>query len=110
MFLKGYPLGAKTAPKNGNQSVHISWVRLASFCHLGFISNPLIFSKSNNDTHDPKGQENKIYKNFNEMNNGLHFNDVNTRTPIRTLIHYCSKVGSSIQTYRYKCQHTYTPA
>ena len=39
MFLKGYPLEAKTAPKNGNQSVHISWARLASFCHLGVISH-----------------------------------------------------------------------
>ena len=39
----------------------ISWARLASFCHLGFISDPLIFSKFHNETHDPKGQENKIY-------------------------------------------------
>ena len=42
-------------------SVHISWTRLASFCHLGFISDPLIVSKFNNETHDPKGQESKIY-------------------------------------------------
>ena len=41
--------------------MHISWARLASFCHLGFISNPLIVSKFHNETHDPKGQENKIY-------------------------------------------------
>ena len=61
MFLKGYPLEAKTAPKNWNESVHISWARLASFCHLGFISDPLIVSKFHNETHDPKGQENKIY-------------------------------------------------
>ena len=61
MFLKGYPLKAKTAPKNWNLSVHISWARLASFCHLGFISDPLIVSKFHNETHDPKGQENKIY-------------------------------------------------
>ena len=61
MFLKGYPLQAKTGPKNGNQSVHISWARLASFCHLGYISDPLIVSKFHNETHDPKGQENKIY-------------------------------------------------
>ena len=61
MFLKGYPLEAKTAPKNLNLSVHISWARLASFCHLGFISDPLIVSKFHNETHDPKGQENKIY-------------------------------------------------
>ena len=61
MFLKGYPLEAKTASKNWNQSVHIFWARLASFCHLGFISDPLIVSKFHNETHDPKGQENKIY-------------------------------------------------
>ena len=41
--------------------MHIYWARLASFCHLGFISDPLIVSKFHNETHDPKGQENKIY-------------------------------------------------
>ena len=41
--------------------MHIFWARLASFCHLGFISDPLIVSKFHNETHDPKGQENKIY-------------------------------------------------
>ena len=41
--------------------MHISWARLASFCHLGFINDPLIVSKFHNETHDPKGQENKIY-------------------------------------------------
>ena len=61
MFLKGYPLEAKTAPKNLNESVHISWARLASFCHLGVISDSLIVSKFHNETHDTKGQENKIY-------------------------------------------------
>ena len=61
MFLKGYPLEAKTALKNRNQSVHIFWARLASLCHLGFISDPLIVSKFHNETHDPKGQGNKIY-------------------------------------------------
>ena len=33
----------------------------AYFCHLGFISDPLIVSKFNDETYDPKGQENKIY-------------------------------------------------
>ena len=61
MFLKVYPLEAKTAPKNWNKSVHISWARLTSCCHLGLISDPLIVSKFHNKTHDPKGQENKIY-------------------------------------------------
>ena len=38
--------------------MHISWA--ACFCNLGFISDPLIVSKFHNETHDPKGQENKI--------------------------------------------------
>ena len=37
------------------------WARLASFCHLGFTSDPLIVSKFHNEAHDPKGQGNKIY-------------------------------------------------
>ena len=41
--------------------MHIFWARLAGFCHLGFISDPLIVSKFHNETHDPKGQEKKIY-------------------------------------------------
>ena len=41
--------------------MHISWARLASFYHLGVISDPLIVFKFHNETHDPKGQENKIY-------------------------------------------------
>ena len=41
--------------------MHNSWARLASFCHWGFISDHLIVSKFHNKTHDPKGQENKIY-------------------------------------------------
>ena len=41
--------------------MHTSWARLASFCHLGFISDPQIVWKFHNETHDPKGQENKIY-------------------------------------------------
>ena len=44
-----------------SRSVHISWARLASFCHLGVISDPLIVSKLQIEIHDPKGQENKIY-------------------------------------------------
>ena len=61
MFLKGYPLEEKTVQKNWNKSVHIFLARLASFCHLGYISDPLIVSKFHNETHDPKGRENKIY-------------------------------------------------
>ena len=39
--------------------MHIFWARLASFGHLGLISDPLIVSKFDNETHDPKGQEKK---------------------------------------------------
>ena len=39
----------------------MSLARLASFCHLGFISDPLIVSKFHNKINDPKGKENKIY-------------------------------------------------
>ena len=41
--------------------MHISWARLASFCQLGFISDPLVVSKFHNETHDHIGQENKIF-------------------------------------------------
>ena len=34
---------------------------IASFDHLGLISDPLIISKFPNETHDSNGQENKIY-------------------------------------------------
>ena len=39
----------------------IFWAILASFWHLGFISDPLIVSKFDNETDDRKGQENKLY-------------------------------------------------
>ena len=61
MFLKSYPLEAKSALKNWNWSVQIILAGLASFGHLGLISDPLIVFKFHNETHDPKGQENKIY-------------------------------------------------
>ena len=41
--------------------MQIFWARLASFGHLGLISNPLIVSKFHNETNDSKGPENKIY-------------------------------------------------
>ena len=34
---------------------------LASFGYLGLISDPLIVFKFHYETHDPKGQDNKIY-------------------------------------------------
>ena len=57
MFLKGYPLEAKTAPKNWNQSVHIFWARLASFCNLGFISDPLVVKSSTMTPMIPKDKK-----------------------------------------------------
>ena len=59
--IKRVSLGSKDCTKDLNQSVHISWARLASFYHLGVISDPLIVSKFHNETDDSKGQENKIY-------------------------------------------------
>ena len=41
--------------------MQIFWARLASFGQLGHISDPLIVSKFHDETHYPKGQENKIY-------------------------------------------------
>ena len=35
--------------------------RLVSFGNVGLISDPLIISMFSNESHDPKGQENKIY-------------------------------------------------
>ena len=61
MFLKGYPLEAKPHQRTETRVCIFLGARLASFCHLGFISDPLIVSKFHNETHDPKRQENKIY-------------------------------------------------
>ena len=61
--------------------MHISWARLASLCYLGFISDPLIVSKFHNETHDPKGQENKIYTIVNSrgfLSSGLSTYDFST--------------------------------
>ena len=41
--------------------MQVSCARLVSFGHLGLTSDPLIISKFSNESHDPKGQENKIY-------------------------------------------------
>ena len=59
--LKRVSFGSKDCTKELKLECAYSWARLASFCHLGFISDPLIVSKFNNETHDPKGQQNKIY-------------------------------------------------
>ena len=59
--LKRVSFGSKDCTKELKLECAYSWARLASFCHLGFISDPLIVSKFHNETQDPKGQENKIY-------------------------------------------------
>ena len=41
--------------------MQVIWARLASFCHLGLINDPLIISKCPDEPHDHKGQENKTY-------------------------------------------------
>ena len=62
VFLKGYPLEAsKDCTIELKLECAYFCARLACFCHLGFISDPLIVSKFYNETHGPKEQENKIY-------------------------------------------------
>ena len=62
--LKSVSFGSKDCTKDLKLECAFSWARLASFCHLGFISDPLIVSKFHNETHDPKGQENNIHTLF----------------------------------------------
>ena len=59
--LKKLSFGSKECTKELYKSVQIISAELASFCHLGLISDPLVVFKFHNETHDPKGQENKIY-------------------------------------------------
>ena len=60
--LKRVSFGSKDCTKELKlECAYIPWARLASFCQLGFIIDTLIVSKFCNETHDPKGQENKIY-------------------------------------------------
>ena len=61
MFLKMLSFGSKECTKELKLGCVNIWARLASFGNLGHISDPLIVSKFHNETHDPKGQENKIY-------------------------------------------------
>ena len=60
-FLKGICWKQRLNQRTETKVCIFSWARLASFCHLGVISDPLIVSKFHNETHDPKGLENKIY-------------------------------------------------
>ena len=59
--LKRVSFGSKDCTKELKPECAYSWAKLASFCHLGVISDPLIVSKFHNETHDLKGQDNKIY-------------------------------------------------
>ena len=59
--LKRVSYGSKGCIKELKHECAYSWARLASFCHLGVISDRPIVSKFHNETYDPKGQDNKIY-------------------------------------------------
>ena len=59
--LKTVSFGSKDCTKELKLECAYFLARLASFCHLGLTSDPLIVPKFHNETHDPKGQENKIY-------------------------------------------------
>ena len=57
MFLKRLSFGSKEC----TEELKLVWAILASFSHVGLISDPLIISKFPDEPQDPKGQENKIY-------------------------------------------------
>ena len=59
--LKKFSFGSKECTKELKLECANYLAGLASFCNLGLISDPLIVFKFHNETHDPKGQENKIY-------------------------------------------------
>ena len=62
MFLKRLSFGSKECTEELKlECPSFLWARLASFGHLCLISDPLIISKFSNESHDPKGQGNKIY-------------------------------------------------
>ena len=61
MVLKRLSFGSKECTKELKLECANFWARLASFGQLGLISDPLIVSKFHNETHDSKGQKNKIY-------------------------------------------------
>ena len=59
--LKRTSLGSKDCTKELKLECAYFLGQIASFCHLGFITDPLIVSKSHIETHDPNVQENEIY-------------------------------------------------
>ena len=62
MFLKRSSFGIKENIKELKMlSKLVFCTKLASFGHLGLITDPLMVSKFHNGMHGSKGQENKIY-------------------------------------------------
>ena len=60
--LKRVSFGSKDCSKELKLECAYFLGQTSYFCHLGFISDPLIIvSKFHNETYNPKGQENKIY-------------------------------------------------
>ena len=59
--LKRVSFGSKDCTKELKLECAYFLGQTSKFCQLGFISDPLIVSKFDNETHDPKGQENKTY-------------------------------------------------
>ena len=57
MFLKKGILWKQRLHQITETRVHISWARLASFCHLGFISDPLIVSNATMKPMIPKDKK-----------------------------------------------------
>ena len=71
--------------------MQIFLARLASFGNLGHISDPLIVSKFHNETHAPKGQDNKKYTIVKGMETFYHRHKV----PITS----CSEVKYVLKSY-----------
>ena len=73
MFLKMLSFVSKECTKELKlECANFFKARLASFGNLGHISDPLIVSKFHNETHDPKGQDNKIYTIVKSMETFYH--------------------------------------
>ena len=54
-------LGSKDCTKKMKLESAYFMGQTSKFLPISFISDPLIVSNFHNETHDPKGQENKIY-------------------------------------------------
>ena len=71
--------------------MQIFWARLANFGHLGLISYPLIVSMFHNETHDPKGQENKSLNTFFYLSNDKKDGQKMANTYQCPLLHFLSE-------------------